>query len=143
MSSSKRYWQDLAQLDRAADVIKGRENEFQAPLPIDEMLADKGLTGSTTGRRDFLKFLGFGVGAAALAACETPVIKSIPYVNKPEEIVPGVATWYASTYYDGQRLRQHPGEDARRPTDPHHGQPTVRHQPQPEVERGRRERPHQ
>ncbi|MBK7269690.1 MAG: TAT-variant-translocated molybdopterin oxidoreductase [Flavobacteriales bacterium] len=101
MSSSKRYWQDLAQLDRAADVIKGRENEFQAPLPIDEMLADKGLTGSTTGRRDFLKFLGFGVGAAALAACETPVIKSIPYVNKPEEIVPGVATWYASTYYDG------------------------------------------
>mgnify|MGYP002683544462 FL=1 len=68
MSSTKRYWQDLAQLDRAADVIKGRENEFRAPLPIDEMLADTGLTGATTGRRDFLKFLGFGVGAAALAA---------------------------------------------------------------------------
>ena len=97
----KRYWQDLAQLEQASDVIKGRENEFQTPLPIDEMMGDKGLTGATTGRRDFLKFLGFGIGAATLAACETPVIKSIPYVNKPEEIVPGVANWYASTYYDG------------------------------------------
>ncbi len=102
MSSTKRYWQDLAQLDQASEAIQGRDNEFQAPLPIDEMLADKGLTGATTGRRDFLKFLGFGLGAASLAACETPVIKSIPYVNKPEEIVPGVPTWYASTYYDGQ-----------------------------------------
>ncbi|HRQ83564.1 MAG TPA: hypothetical protein PLV70_00460, partial [Flavobacteriales bacterium] len=50
----------------------------------------------------FLKFLGFSVGAATLAACEAPVIKSIPYVNKPEEITPGVANWYASTFYDGE-----------------------------------------
>ena len=39
--------------------------------------------------------------AATLAACETPVVKSIPYTNKPEEITPGVANYYASTYYDG------------------------------------------
>ncbi|MFT4754444.1 MAG: Fe-S-cluster-containing dehydrogenase component, partial [Salibacteraceae bacterium] len=38
---------------------------------------------------------------ATLAACEAPVMKSIPYVVKPEEITPGVANYYASSYYDG------------------------------------------
>ena len=45
--------------------------------------------------------MGFSVTAATLAACVTPVVKSIPYTNKPEEITPGVANYYASTYYDG------------------------------------------
>ncbi|MFT3884239.1 MAG: TAT-variant-translocated molybdopterin oxidoreductase [Flavobacteriales bacterium] len=102
MSSTKRYWQDPSEMDAASDVVKARANEFSTPLPIDEMLADKGLTSASTGRRDFLKFLGFSLSAATLAACETPVIKSIPYVTKPEDITPGVANWYASTYYDGE-----------------------------------------
>ena len=64
MPSTKRYWQDLSQLDASSEAIPGRDQEFNAPLPIDEMLADKGLTGATTGRRDFLKFLGFSLSAA-------------------------------------------------------------------------------
>ena len=48
-------------------------------------------------RREFLKVVGLGAGAAATVACEEPVRKIIPYLNQPEEIVPGVATWYAST----------------------------------------------
>ncbi len=99
MSTTKRYWQDLGELSQAPEAPT---NEFNAPLPLMEAMGDKGLTGSTTGRRDFLKFLGFSLSAATLAACETPVIKSIPYVNKPEDITPGVANWYASTYYDGE-----------------------------------------
>ncbi|HEX2616510.1 MAG TPA: TAT-variant-translocated molybdopterin oxidoreductase, partial [Flavobacteriales bacterium] len=102
MSSTKRYWQDPSEMGASAEVVKARANEFNTPLPIDEMLADKGLTNASTGRRDFLKFLGFSLSAATLAACETPVIKSIPYVTKPEDITPGVANWYASTYYDGE-----------------------------------------
>ncbi len=97
-----RYWQDLAEHDQKLDVLKARENEFAEPLPIDQILGDRGLSGVRTDRRDFLKFLGFGLGAATLAACETPVIKSIPYVTKPEEITPGIANWYASTFYDGE-----------------------------------------
>ena len=54
-----------------------------------------------TPEETFLKFLGFSVAAATLAACEAPVIKAVPYVNKPEDIVPGVANWYASAFYDG------------------------------------------
>lgn len=53
-------------------------------------------------RRDFLKLLGFGLGAATVAAgCDIPVKKAIPYVVKPEEIVPGVANYYASTFVNG------------------------------------------
>ncbi|MCW5923886.1 MAG: Fe-S cluster-containing hydrogenase [Saprospiraceae bacterium] len=55
-----------------------------------------------TNRRDFLKLLGFGLGAATLAAsCEIPVKKAIPYVTKPDEIVPGVANYYASSFVNG------------------------------------------
>jgi molybdopterin-containing oxidoreductase family iron-sulfur binding subunit len=52
-------------------------------------------------RRDFLKLMGFGFAAATLVACEAPVKKIIPYVNKPEEIEPGRANYYASTFVDG------------------------------------------
>jgi len=55
-----------------------------------------------TNRRDFLKLMGFGLGAATLAAsCEIPVKKAIPYVIKPDEIVPGVANYYASSFVNG------------------------------------------
>ncbi len=51
-------------------------------------------------RRDFLKYVGFSVGAATIAAsCETPIRKAIPYVTKPDAIVPGVATYYASSFF--------------------------------------------
>jgi len=93
---------DQGDLTQDSEMIKGRENEFPQDLAIDQVLSDPNFSGASTGRRDFLKFLGFGIGAATLAACETPVIKSIPYVNKPEEITPGVANWYASTFYDGE-----------------------------------------
>ena len=54
------------------------------------------------GRRDFLKMLGFGLGAATVAAgCEIPIKRAIPYVIKPDTIVPGVATYYASSFLDG------------------------------------------
>ena len=52
-------------------------------------------------RRDFLKYLGFGMTAATIASCDIPVRKAIPYVSKPDTIVPGVATYYASTFVQG------------------------------------------
>src|SRR5690606_3344048 len=53
-------------------------------------------------RRDFLKFLGFSLGAATVAAsCDIPVKRAIPYVIKPDSIVPGVASYYASAWVDG------------------------------------------
>jgi molybdopterin-containing oxidoreductase family iron-sulfur binding subunit len=59
------------------------------------------LSSSSTSRRDFLKYVGFSTAAATLAACEGPVHKSIPYVLQPEQIIPGVADYYATSVFDG------------------------------------------
>ncbi|MCC6272633.1 MAG: TAT-variant-translocated molybdopterin oxidoreductase [Deltaproteobacteria bacterium] len=49
-------------------------------------------------RRDFLKIMGFGLGTVAMVACtRSPVHKAIPFLQKPEELTPGVANWYATT----------------------------------------------
>jgi anaerobic selenocysteine-containing dehydrogenase/Fe-S-cluster-containing dehydrogenase component len=48
-------------------------------------------------RRQFLKIVGAGAGAAAAVGCSDPIDKLIPYVVQPEEIVPGIPTFYAST----------------------------------------------
>ncbi|WP_185873893.1 4Fe-4S dicluster domain-containing protein [Blattabacterium cuenoti] len=60
----------------------------------------KKLLKNKTSRRDFLKWIGFSTASVTLAACKGPVIKSIPYIVKPEEITPGVPTYYASTMID-------------------------------------------
>ncbi len=102
MANSTKYWKGLEQLDNDSSFVDANKNEFAEDLPVADFLQDKEtLEGGSTSRRDFLKYLGFGVAAASLAACETPVTKAIPYLNKPEEVTPGVANFYASTYYDG------------------------------------------
>lgn len=53
-------------------------------------------------RRDFLKVVGVGGVSAGLAGCSTDSPeKLLPYVIPPEDITPGVSTWYASTAPDG------------------------------------------
>ena len=98
---TKKYWTGLEELDNTPEFQKAAANEFPEELSIDEVIGNQTDSEVSTGRRDFLKLLGFSVGAATLAACETPVTKVIPYVNKPENVMPGVATYYATTYYDG------------------------------------------
>ncbi len=101
MSKVKTYWKGIEEKEQTASFIEQSKSEFPQELPVQEFLADENLAESSTNRRDFLKFMGFSVAAATLAACESPVVKSIPYVNKPEDITPGVANWYSSTYWDG------------------------------------------
>lgn len=97
--SQKQYWKGLEELNETAAHTNAVENEFREELPFD--LSGK-LLDATTPRRDFLKYLGFSTAAATLAAsCEMPVRKVIPYAIKPEEIVPGVANYYASAFVDG------------------------------------------
>ncbi|MFC2175647.1 TAT-variant-translocated molybdopterin oxidoreductase [Bacteroidota bacterium] len=100
MSKTKRYWKGLDELNNTPEFQERVENEFLPEATVEGLL-EKDLDSGKTKRRDFLKFLGFSVGTAALAACETPVNKAIPYLNKPEEITPGVPNYYASTFYDG------------------------------------------
>ncbi|RCH54813.1 molybdopterin oxidoreductase [Mucilaginibacter hurinus] len=98
MDSNKKYWKGLEELNKTPEFVEKNKHEFAEPLPIEEVLSGAGLA-SKTPRRDFLKALGFGVGAVTLAACQkVPVHKSIPYLIKPEEVTPGVANYYTSTY---------------------------------------------
>lgn len=48
-------------------------------------------------RRDFLKIVGAAGTTAALSGCSEPTRKLIPYVNSPEDIIPGKAAWFATT----------------------------------------------
>ena len=103
MSSNKKYWKSVEELNENSSIVETlRNNEFVEAIPTDEFLGDEAtLSASSTTRRDFLKYVGFSTAAASLVACEGPVIKSIPYVVQPEQIIPGVADYYATTIFDG------------------------------------------
>ncbi|MCH2490183.1 MAG: TAT-variant-translocated molybdopterin oxidoreductase [Flavobacteriales bacterium] len=103
MASNKKYWKSVEELNESSSIVETlQQNEFVESIPTDEFLGDKEtLESSSTTRRDFLKYVGFTTAAASLAACEGPVIKSIPYVVAPDEIVPGVANYYATSINDG------------------------------------------
>jgi molybdopterin-containing oxidoreductase family iron-sulfur binding subunit len=103
MSSNKKYWKSVEELNENSSIVEAlQQNEFVEAIPTDEFLGDKeALESSSTSRRDFLKYVGFSTAAASLAACEGPVIKSIPYVVQPTEIIPGVANYYATTVANG------------------------------------------
>ncbi len=88
----KTYWKGLSQLKNDSDYVKHADKEF----------VDMGVENDPRhSRRDFLKMMGFSVSAATLAACEAPIRKAIPYVNKPVDVDPSIANYYASTYTNG------------------------------------------
>ncbi len=98
MESNKKYWKGLEELKNTPEFVEKNKNEFAESLPMEEVLNEAGLS-TVAPRRDFLKALGFGLGAVTLAACErAPVHKSIPYLVKPEEVVPGIPNYYVSSF---------------------------------------------
>ena len=103
MSSNKKYWKSVEELDKNSSIVEAlKNNEFVEEIPTDEFLGNNDtLSSSSTSRRDFLKYVGFSTAAVTLAACEGPVNKSIPYVLQPEQIIPGVADYYATSVFDG------------------------------------------
>ena len=103
MASNKKYWRSVEELKSDSPIVEGlMQKEFVEEIPTYEFLGDKdNLSQSATTRRDFLKYVGFTTAAVTLASCEGPVVKSIPYVIKPDNIIPGVANYYASLISDG------------------------------------------
>ncbi len=93
----KKYWQSFGELNRSDEFKKSLDNEFSEELlPLEDV---KEIMDAKTPRRDFLKYIGFSTAAAALAAsCEVPVRKSVPFLNKRDDITPGISNYYASTY---------------------------------------------
>ncbi|WP_257666063.1 TAT-variant-translocated molybdopterin oxidoreductase [Parapedobacter tibetensis] len=103
MDSNKNYWKGLEELQQTPAFVNKNKSEFAEPIPVEDVLNEAGLS-TKTPRRDFLKALGFGVGAVTLAACNrTPVHKAVPYLIKPEEVTPGIPNFYASSF-NGQSV---------------------------------------
>jgi len=103
MAEVKKYWKGLEELKENSPIMDNlRKNEFASEMPVEDFLGNgEMLAGAQTSRRDFLKYLGFSTAAAALAACEAPIVESIPYVVKPDSVMPGIPSYYATSYYDG------------------------------------------
>lgn len=91
-NTTKRYWKGVEELKNDISVVRNADREFA----VENMEG-----GEPTHRRDFLKVLGFGMAAVSLAACDAPVRKAIPYLNKPEDVDAGIPNWYASTFVEG------------------------------------------
>jgi molybdopterin-containing oxidoreductase family iron-sulfur binding subunit len=96
--SEKKYWQSFGELNDLDGMQKLTQDEFREELPFED--ADgKGWLEAAAPRRDFLKYLGFSTAAATIAAsCKIPTRKVMPFANKPEDVFPGVAKYYATTY---------------------------------------------
>ncbi len=84
----KRLWQSLEELSDTKLYRELKENEFPARYK------DSG----GINRRDVLKLMGASAALAGLSACtKLPQEKIVPYVRPPEEIVPGVPMFYATS----------------------------------------------
>ena len=101
MQNRIKYWRGIEELENTPEFAKHAHNEFPEFLPVKETSDNEGALNGKTKRRDFLKLMGFSLAAVSLASCEAPVRKAIPYLNKPVDVEPGVANWYATTYYEG------------------------------------------
>lgn len=97
---SKKYYHNYEDLNRPVKLSDLTE-KVQDKGVLEYLFSDRTIQ-LNANRRDFLKMFGFSIASAAIAAsCEQPVRKAIPYVIQPEKITPGKASYYASSYYDG------------------------------------------
>ena len=94
-------WVGVEELNRDHRFTESLSSGEFTQLPIVEQSAQQ-VEESKGSRRDFLKYLGFGIGAATVAAsCDIPVKHAVPYTVLPTDIVPGVASYYASAFVKG------------------------------------------
>ena len=101
MTENNKYWRGIEDQSNPELSEKLAQNEFSNEISQADFLGNDELAESSTSRRDFLKFMGFSTAAATLAACEAPIVESIPYVVKPDSLTPGIANYYASSLFDG------------------------------------------
>jgi MoCo/4Fe-4S cofactor protein with predicted Tat translocation signal len=85
---SRTYWRSLAQIEDTPEFRTALEREF--PEGASEL--PDGMT-----RRDMMMLVGASLSLAGLTGCRRPVEEIVPYVNAPEDVVPGIPRFYATT----------------------------------------------
>ena len=103
------YWRSLEERNKSPEFRTRAEREF----------VDGASAITTVERREFLMLMGasFGLAGLGLAGCREPRNHTLPYSKQPENTIPGVATFYASSF---------PGEFANQPilVETHQHRPT-------------------
>ena len=85
---TRTYWRSLDEIENSPESREFLEREF--PAGASEL--PEGMT-----RRDMMMLLGASLSLAGLAGCRRPVEEIVPYVNAPEDVVPGIPRYYATT----------------------------------------------
>lgn len=86
--TGKTYWQSLKEISDNPDIQELMQSEDKDD--------NKGYS-----RREFLGLMGASIALAGLSGCRRPIEKIIPYVIAPEEIVPGIPNFYATSMQRG------------------------------------------
>jgi MoCo/4Fe-4S cofactor protein with predicted Tat translocation signal len=83
----REFWRSLEELERSEVFDEFFEQEFpQQAVPL-----SKGVD-----RRNFMKLMGASVAMAGLAACKQPAETIVPYVQMPENLIPGKPLFFAT-----------------------------------------------
>jgi molybdopterin-containing oxidoreductase family iron-sulfur binding subunit len=115
----RQYWRSLEQLSSTEGFRSMVEREMpqQAAAVADWDPID---------RRDFIRLMGASLALAGLTACtKQPTEKIVPYVDAPEEIIPGKPLFYASAfvlggYAQGVLVESHMGRPTKIEGNPEH-----------------------
>ncbi|MGE9516299.1 MAG: TAT-variant-translocated molybdopterin oxidoreductase [Solitalea-like symbiont of Tyrophagus putrescentiae] len=101
-----KYWQSIEQKNAKEPITDNlNTDKYQGDVPVEEILAEASNNSKGIDRRDFLKTLGFSTAAVTLAACNrAPVRKAVSFFTKPEEITPGIPTYYATYNPEGYSI---------------------------------------
>lgn len=94
----KKYWTTLDELNQTPEYEKLKNEEFKNK-PADDMEEGGGLL--NTARRSFIKITG-AASVFMAAGCRDAEKKLIPYVEQPEELIPGNPIYYATTDGKGE-----------------------------------------
>ena len=91
MKEEKKYWLSLKDLAGTKEFKESAQKEFLNSLPTE----DEGWT-----RREFLQLMGASLALSATGCLRRPAEHVVPYVNRPEDVIPGEPNFYASSFYD-------------------------------------------
>jgi MoCo/4Fe-4S cofactor protein with predicted Tat translocation signal len=113
----QRYWRGLEELADTQEFQEFLHREF----PEDASVWEDGVS-----RRNFLKLMGASLALAGLSACtRQPEEKIVPYVQQPEQIIPGKPLFFAtamtlSGFASGILAESHMGRPTKIEGNPEH-----------------------
>jgi molybdopterin-containing oxidoreductase family iron-sulfur binding subunit len=87
-TTGKAYWRSLDELADSPAFREWVDTTFPQSM---RALVDSGIH-----RRRFLHLMAASLALAGLNGCRRPELKALPYAKAPEEIIPGLPTFYAT-----------------------------------------------